>query len=77
MKILEVEMLPCPFCGNTESIELTDSKYFYQDDEDIEYEIICSAERNVVENICKDGCGASSGFSPTQFGAIEKWNTRK
>ena len=63
------EFLPCPFCGKHSAItivfayQMNELKFFKND-------------RAVCCNFKKGGCGAHSGYSNTEEGAIYKWNMR-
>lgn len=78
----EVELLCCPFCGKTESLEFTDAKELEEcakfESEDCpcyEEEPRCYCKA-VVCSIQKGGCGATSGYAGSIEKAIKKWNVR-
>lgn len=64
----------CPFCGKTETlaivdcIELEECDQFEHCDKDTYKTVACCYN--------KGGCGASSGYRPTEQEAIDAWNTR-
>lgn len=59
------ELKPCPFCGETEHLEivkLEDSMHPRQ------YEVVCAMDSG--------GCGGSAGYRSSKQDAIDVWNTR-
>lgn len=68
------ELKPCPFCGKTDSLEVSDCGSL----EECGMFEECGefAYKTVVCNVNKKGCGATSGYASTKEEAIEKWNTR-
>lgn len=68
------ELKPCPFCGEAESLEISDCVSL---EACVHFEE-CKSDltRCVVCNIHKGGCGASGGFAYSEAEAIKKWNTR-
>ena len=68
MKVkVEVELKPCPFCGNTK-LFVGDSDAIKNDDDHINFTVCCDFEQG--------GCGATCGYELTKAKAITKWNTR-
>lgn len=72
---------PCPFCGKAGTVEITDA-HDLEECENFEDEE-CPAETGgscgfhaVVCSVHKGGCGASSGYAPTEKEAVELWNRR-
>ena len=59
------ELLPCPFCGGIEGLEVIDESK----DIDSNHIVVC--------NRLNKGCGAQSKYSRTCDGAVKEWNTRK
>ena len=79
---MDIRLLPCPFCGKTESLMFTDAKELegckkFEDDSCPCYEeepkCFCRA---IVCSVSKGGCGASSGYATTVERVLEKWNRR-
>ena len=66
MKI-EIELKPCPFCGNTNLFVGTSAQLHGDDDED-DYAVCCDFEQG--------GCGATGGYQLSKIKAIELWNKR-
>ena len=64
---INVEIKPCPFCGNTNLIVDT-SAVINGDDDKNNYAVCCSANAG--------GCGATSGYAVDKITAINKWNRR-
>lgn len=69
------ELKPCPFCGRTSPLEVTDSNKIdlltqsdYAFDDNPTFAVVCNKN--------KEGCGSSSGFWDTQKQAVIAWNTR-
>ena len=74
-------LLPCPFCGKTDSLVLWNGNTeeyelstpqganIYEEDN-------CTDSLCIVCDVFKYGCGASSGFSITKVNAIAKWQKR-
>lgn len=67
------EIDSCPFCGmdNAEMStcqELEECECFEFCERREFYAVVCSVHTG--------GCGGSSGYSPTEEGAIKKWNRR-
>lgn len=61
----EIELKPCPFCGNTKSVECVKEKNCYGDNY---YYVGCVPFYG--------GCGASTCTRDTEDEAIEAWNRR-
>jgi len=59
--VSEEKLKPCPFCGQTETVEL-------EAESDIDIHIVCS--------IYKDGCGSGALFCRSKEEAVRAWNTR-
>lgn len=57
------ELKPCPFCGSTTSLEMSESNY--------------PNDKYVVCNFNKGGCGGSTGSGDSDEEAIQKWNRRE
>lgn len=68
------ELKECPFCRKTETlaivdcIELEECDQFEHCDKDTYKTVVCRYDEG--------GCGASSGYRPTEQEAIDAWNTR-
>lgn len=66
--------LPCPFCGADKAPRLASSQELMPELEDLDdgsevtYTICCDA--NV------GGCGACSGYQPTEANAVDAWDSR-
>lgn len=73
---------PCPFCGKQDPMVITDAHELEScanyDDENCpaENEGGCCGFLTVVCDVTKGGCGATSGYAPTEEEAVEKWNKR-
>lgn len=68
------ELAPCPFCGRWEPV-LTDCQEL-QACETWKRCPAVSHYKAVVCSIAGGGCGASSGFWPTDEEAVRAWNRR-
>lgn len=66
--------VPCPHCGKVETVEIVSGAEFSGVDEEEYYPH--SDAFAAVCNVNKGGCGAMSGFAPTEQTAEIKWNTR-
>ena len=68
--------LPCPFCGKIEAVRLQSS----HEDECSEisdrefFSYVCDASKWAGHEA--GGCGAQSGFAPTEAAALTTWNRR-
>lgn len=70
------QLLPCPFCGNTETphvISYFECDYVDQRDCIDGFIVICDASGFDR----KKGCGAATGWHETAEQAEEAWNRRK
>lgn len=69
---------PCPFCGKADTLTVTSASEFWDGEEDAPYmyteayAVMCDASSPNGPG----GCGASSGFKPSQQEAVNLWNTR-
>lgn len=73
----EVTLLPCPFCGRSDTTRYGRSSEFHEDCDgdsgnDDYFAVFCDAS----EPRGLGGCGASSGFAKTCEEAAERWNRR-
>lgn len=68
------ELKPCPICGKTETLKISDCVAI----EDCDRFEICDKVtfKLIVCDYNKGGCGTSSGYRPTKEQAIEAWNDR-
>lgn len=66
------ELIPCPFCGTTESLIVgTDEEIgLSEEGKGSGYYQVCCC-------FTKGGCGSASGFREVKEEAIKLWNTRK
>ena len=77
-----VDLKPCPFCGEnvavmTDAHDLEECSNFEDDNCHCnEFESHPCEYKTVVCDVTRGGCGASSGYYPTEKEAIEKWNRR-
>jgi len=55
-------LLPCPFCGATESVEIVPTNY--------------PGEVRVICNFHRGGCGGSTGCGDTEVESVALWNRR-
>ena len=68
MKVkIEIELEPCPFCGNTDLLVGTSNEIRLDGDED-NFAVCCDVDRG--------GCGACSGYALSRLKAVEYWNKR-
>jgi hypothetical protein len=72
----ELGLLPCPFCGKAETLDVITGEEFMDDEQEFwphsdSYAVVCDAATGG-----KGGCGAMGGFAATSQAAITKWNTR-
>lgn len=65
-KTEDVELKPCPFCGEKESVRLM--KRYGKDGWQDRYYVLCEYDNG--------GCGAESGWCYSEAEAIFAWNTR-
>lgn len=63
-------LLPCPFCGKTNTLDMYDNTEDEAFADYPMYRIVCNATRN-------NGCGGSSGYKDSKVGAIALWQSRK
>ena len=69
--------MPCPFCGRTDTLRFWPSSEAHEDcdgphtdgSNSLSYGVVCDASDS-------RGCGASSGFDPSQELAAVRWNKR-
>ena len=71
------ELLACPFCGKSETLEIVTGQAFMDDDQEFwqhsdSFAVVCSAANPGG----KGGCGAMGGFAANENDAITKWNKR-
>ena len=68
----EIELKPCPFCGNKNIEVVVDSATYslglYDTDCEVSFSIMCS--------VSSCGCGSSSGWHDSRESAINAWNRR-
>jgi hypothetical protein len=70
------ELKPCPFCGKNVAHVGTVAEHEKMDIHDVDYDW-CSKHYDVVCDLLKGGCGASTGKQyETPREAIEAWNRR-
>lgn len=62
-----IALLPCPFCGQTEFLEVLEDGY---DSGNAKYHVVC------VARIAPSGCGSSGSHSMKLEDAISSWNRR-
>ena len=68
MKIkIEMELKPCPFCGNT-NLFVGTSDEIHEDGDKHNYAVCCDFEQG--------GCGACGGYELSKIKAVENWNKR-
>jgi len=69
------ELLPCPFCGKSDTVEPIEASQLYAD---MQVSILNKPQESfaVVCSVWKEGCGASSGFKLTREKAAKLWNRR-
>lgn len=75
-----VDLIPCPFCGKKHTLRLTTAEELANEGEDDplpwehaeSWAVICDGSKPLGPG----GCGATSGFQPTQDEAVALWNTR-
>lgn len=73
-------LLPCPFCGKAHTMKLTTAQELAEEGEDDpepwmhsdSFGVLCDASHPGGPG----GCGASSGFFPSEREAVEAWNRR-
>lgn len=74
------ELKPCPFCGQQKTLILIPASQYHADDEDDGYSYSHSETYAVMCDASSPGgpggCGASSGFKPTEAEAVTLWNRR-
>jgi len=66
-------LLPCPFCGKTESVQVCTASEILGDEFD-------SSNYESYSGICDSsigGCGANGGYADTKREAAQNWNMRK
>ena len=66
MKI-DIELKPCPFCGNT-NLTIGTSAVLHGDDDEDNYAVCCG--------VSEGGCGGTSGYALSKLKAVENWNKR-
>lgn len=67
----ETKLLPCPFCGKTETLCITREPYYWDNIlKGYQYQVVCDASGN------NGGCGSSCGFKDSMTEAKEAWNRR-
>lgn len=73
----DLQLLPCPFCGQTKSVVVAACQDYHEPDcdcymGDSGFHAVCDASSDAALG----GCGASSGFGATEKEAAERWNRR-
>jgi len=72
-----MKLLPCPYCGKTETLELvTGAEFMDENQEYYEHSDSFTVVCNCATQIGKGGCGATGGFGLTIDEAVGKWNKR-
>ena len=71
------ELLACPFCGKTETLEIITGQQLMDEDQEFwphsdSYAVIC----NAATPHGKGGCGGMGGFAASEDKAIALWNRR-
>lgn len=67
----EIKLLPCPFCGKTETLCITREPYYWDNTlKGYQYQVVCDASCD------NGGCGSSCGFKDSITEAKEAWNRR-
>lgn len=67
----ETKLLPCPFCGKTETLCITREPYYWDNIlKGYQYQVVCDASGN------NGGCGSSCGFKDSMTEVKEAWNRR-
>lgn len=74
---LDIPVMPCPFCGKVETLEVITGAEFMDEDQEFyqhseSFAVVC----NAATPNGRGGCGAMGGFGGTRQEAIERWNTR-
>jgi hypothetical protein len=71
-----VDLLPCPFCGQTKPVRIYDSHE--GDDADLSnqrmFSVVCDASS--IRGKGPGGCGSQSGYDDSEEGAVRRWNVR-
>lgn len=67
------ELIPCPFCGLTDSLRVLDENEINEWEEFLLknpwYAVLCCST--------KEGCGATGGYRETEVEAVVAWNMRR
>lgn len=69
---MDINLKPCPFCGNKAAPQIMDQNQALWRDPDYDGDlriVVCCAARN-------GGCGASTGFCDNDDEAVAAWNRR-
>lgn len=66
MRIKRDDLKPCPFCGRTDTVEMTETQL---EQNLVSYRVVCSRFIG--------GCGASSGSTIAISTTVDQWNSRK
>lgn len=62
------DLKPCPFCGQTKSLEIEEIPNIFINSDKSSYRVIC--------DISKDGCGCKSGYEYSEEDIVKAWNRR-
>jgi hypothetical protein len=69
----EIELKPCPFCGNTKALQIMSTSEVRE--ETCEWDMGHEESHTVICSVHHGGCGATCGYVMDDS-VIKKWNTR-